>query len=120
MEDAQGAIYSQSIWKTPGGGQENAAAIKFVGPTGFKRDSHRTYQRNIPLSWRAAQRRQQCLTEKNALALKAGSPEDMGVVTQGNEPLEGEEQAQRVPMFGPLRCQMQGIGVESRERDGRE
>ena len=32
MEDARGTIHRQSIWKTPGGGRQNAAAIKFVGP----------------------------------------------------------------------------------------
>jgi len=32
MEDAPGARRRRSTWKTPGGGRQNAAAIKFVGP----------------------------------------------------------------------------------------
>ena len=38
----------------------------------------------------------------------------------GNKPLEDGEPAQRVPVFGPLRCRIQGAGGESRERDERE
>jgi len=37
MEDAPGARRRRSTWKTPGGGWQNAAAIKFMGPASYRK-----------------------------------------------------------------------------------